>query len=375
MAGIYFHIPFCRQACIYCDFHFSTSLKTKEKIMQAMALEMRMRKDELADENIKSIYFGGGTPSILTAEEIIGLLHECRSVFKVDQEIEITLEANPDDLDRYFLRSLKDAGINRLSIGIQSFDDEELAWMNRAHNSAQASFCLADAKDAGFDNISADLIFATPFTTLESLEKNLDRLCLFNLPHLSCYNLTVEERTVLHKQVKENKVKLIRDEAAEEQFYFIHKYLTGRGYEHYEISNYALPGRYSRHNTSYWQREKYMGIGPAAHSFDGVSRSWNIRSNARYIESMDAKILPSEKEMLSANDKFNEIIFTGLRTQWGVNMDWVKQEFPKQMENAEPIISNLINEGKLLIENNHLLIPISQWIIADGIAAELFAVE
>jgi oxygen-independent coproporphyrinogen-3 oxidase len=374
MAGLYFHIPFCKQACIYCDFHFSTSLEKKSQVLNAMLRELELRKDELQDEIVETLYFGGGTPSLLSGDEIKTFIERSSALFLLDEDAEITLEANPDDLDDNYLHAIRAAGVNRISIGIQSFKEEELSWMNRAHTASQAIRSIEEARKAGFSNISADLIFATPYTSMHSLVKNLDMLCDLSIPHLSCYNLTVEERTLLHKLVKENKAATVPDEASQEQFYFIHHYLLSRGYEHYEISNYAKPEMLSRHNTAYWQRKKYLGIGPAAHSFDGKSRSWNVRSNTKYLQEINAGVLPSEKEILSENDRFNEIVFTGLRTIWGVNMQELIAEFPVQCKEAEAAMKGLLDEGKLVMEKGNLVIPVPYWIVADGIAAELFVV-
>jgi oxygen-independent coproporphyrinogen-3 oxidase len=374
LAGIYIHIPYCKQACIYCDFHFSTTHKNKGELLACIRKEIVLRKDELQNETIETIYFGGGTPSICSAEELAAILETINNNFSVVHDCEITLEANPDDLAQDKITSLKAIGINRLSIGVQSFFEEDLLWMNRAHNALQARACISDALDAGITNISVDLIFATPMLTQAKLEANLEILMGYAIPHLSCYNLTIEEKTNLHHQVKNKKINVVADETAVQQFYFIRKYLQEHGYEHYEISNYAKPGNYSKHNTAYWQREKYLGIGPSAHSYNGVTRSWNIRNNELYIKSITANTLANECEVLSKENMFNEVMLTGLRTQWGVSLPVLEKEFGPQLLIVKSVFDKLIRDEKLQLKGNQITILPPYLVMADSIASELFII-
>ncbi len=374
MSGIYIHIPFCKQACIYCDFHFSTTLKNKAALLTCINKELELRKEELTHEPIQSIYFGGGTPSICTKAELAVLLETINKNYAVDPSCEITLEANPDDLTKVKIDELKSIGINRLSIGVQSFFEEDLVWMHRAHSVKDATACIDHALQGGISNISVDLIFATPLLTDDKLEKNIKILTQLAIPHLSCYNLTIEEKTSLHHLVKLKKVVPVLDEVAVRQFYFIRNHLQQQGYEHYEISNYAKPGSYSKHNTSYWQRKKYLGVGPSAHSYTGYSRSWNIRNNETYIRSLTQNKLPSEMETLTMNNRFNEVLLTGLRTQWGVNLTELKQEFQTQYTSFQNQIIPLVNEAKLIVTEDKLTISPSFLIMADRIASELFII-
>ncbi len=336
--------------------------------------ELLLRKNELEQEMIDTIYFGGGTPSICTPAEIDSILQTINDNYPVAGACEITLEANPDDLSEDKIFGLREAGINRLSLGIQSFYDEDLLWMNRAHNALQAKACLRMVKDAGFTNISADLIFSTPMLTQSKLEENLQILTGYEIPHLSCYNLTVEEKTKLHHEVKNKKISTVPDEAAIAQFYFIRSFLLGQGYEHYEISNYARDGKYSKHNTAYWQRKKYLGVGPAAHSFDGLVRKWNIKNNEEYIRNLVNDQLAYDSETLSPDNIFNEVLLTGLRTQWGVNLPALEKEFSPQFRLAGPILNKMLKEEKLVISQNQITVHPNYLVMADTIASDLFII-
>ncbi|MCX6188826.1 MAG: radical SAM family heme chaperone HemW [Bacteroidetes bacterium] len=374
MAGIYIHIPYCKQACIYCDFHFSTTHKNKSVLLECLKQELILRKEELRHDCIDTIYFGGGTPSICSGDELSSLLETIAQNYLVQNTCEITLEANPDDLTLEKIKDLKRIGINRLSVGVQSFFEEDLNWMHRAHNAQQAHECLSNAQNEGILNLSVDLIFATPLLSDIKLEENLKLLMKHHLPHLSCYNLTIEDKTNLHHQIKTKKMNAVPDETGIRQFYLIRNHLQENGYEHYEISNYAKPGAYSKHNTSYWQRKKYMGIGPSAHSFTGAARSWNVRNNESYIRSLVKNELPSESETLSQNNLFNETLLTGLRTQWGVNLSNLKDEFHAQYRSAEPLVNRMILENQLLLSNDYLILPPPFLIMADNIASSLFII-
>ena len=324
MAGIYIHIPFCKQACYYCNFHFSTSLRRKNELVAALLSEINLRKDYLAGENIETMYFGGGTPSLCTKYEVQSMIESIRNTFNVFADAEVTLEANPDDITDEKLKEWKEAGINRLSIGVQSFFEEDLKWMNRAHTADQADQNLQLARKY-FENISIDLIYGNPLLNNEKWRQNIDRAVAFNIPHLSCYALTVEPKTPLYKMIREERTPDINPDKQSEQFLSLMQWMEEAGYEHYEISNFAKPGYRSRHNSSYWQGRKYIGVGPSAHSFDGKSRQWNVASNNIYIDSINKGIIPCEKEILTLTQKLNEYIMTSLRTIEGLDLDHIER--------------------------------------------------
>ena len=325
--GIYIHIPFCKQKCHYCDFHFSTSLKNKEDLISCLLKEIEIQKSYLNEEIVDTIYFGGGTPSFLDAEEIRRILDKVYAEFSIISNPEITLEGNPDDFTLQKLQELKQAGINRLSIGIQSFNDVDLTWMNRAHNSNQATKCVQDAQSLGFDNITIDLIYGLPEMTIESWKINLQKALDLHVQHISAYNLTVEPGTALHHFVKTGKSQPLNDEAGAEQFELLINTLENNDFKHYEISSFGKEGYFSKHNSSYWKRKFYLGIGPSAHSFNGNTRQWNVANNAKYIKGINAGEVPFELEKLSKNDRYNEYILLGLRTIWGCEFDYIKSEF------------------------------------------------
>ncbi len=329
MAGIYVHIPFCAKACHYCDFHFTTTQYYRSEIISQMVNEIELRKNYLSERKLNTIYFGGGTPSILNEEELNLLLNSIHKNFSVDVNAEITLEANPDDLSIKKLKMLKRTGINRLSIGIQSFRNEDLKWMNRAHNSEQAIAAVKDAAAVGFNNISIDLIYGLPTSTLDDWKKNLEFAVALPVQHLSCYCLTVEEHTPLHHFIKKGKVKEKEDESSSEEFLFTHQFLEANNYHHYEISNYGLENFHSKHNSSYWENEPYLGIGPSAHSFYGNSRQWNIANNIQYLNLMKEGKPFFEKEELTTEQRFNEYLMTGLRTAKGISFKHIETFFGK----------------------------------------------
>lgn len=327
MAGIYFHIPFCKQACHYCNFYFTTSTRFLDSTVPALIQELDLRQSYLNDK-IDTIYFGGGTPSMLTALQLQALIDEVYKRYTVDSDVEITLEANPDNLNYDYLYALKDTEINRLSIGIQSFYDEELQWMNRAHKGAEAHQCLEDCKRLHFDNLNVDLIYGIPISDAERWQSNMEQALQYEPAHFSCYALTVEPRTALAHHIKKGKSPAVRDRAVEEQFYMTHDVLKSHGYEHYEISNYALPGQASKHNSAYWEGAHYLGIGPGAHSFDGRSRSWNIEHLPKYLKAIDARQPLLETEYLSDDDRYNEWVMTSIRLQEGISKQSIYDRFP-----------------------------------------------
>ncbi|MBG7630090.1 MAG: radical SAM family heme chaperone HemW, partial [Bacteroidetes bacterium] len=317
MAGIYLHIPFCKQACYYCDFHFSTSLKRKNDLLKAIERELVMRKEAFGNEKIETIYFGGGTPSILTIVELRSLMDVIYENYEVVKNAEITLEANPDDLSEEKIIELSKTPINRLSIGIQSFFEDDLKFMNRAHTAEESKKSLKSAFQY-FDNITIDLIYGVPKMSNEKWLKNLQLAFEYGVPHISSYALTVEDKTALASFIKSGKVPPVDENLALEHFNILVAETERKGFVHYEISNFGKPNYFSKHNTSYWLGEKYLGVGPSAHSFNGFERSWNVSNNTKYSKSIQENTLPITVEKLSINNRFNECIMTGLRTIWGV---------------------------------------------------------
>ena len=376
MSGIYIHIPFCKQACHYCDFHFSTSMKKKDEMVLALAKELQLRKDEFQFDAefpcIETIYFGGGTPSVLTVKEIQLLIDTVRQNYSVSQNPEITLEANPDDLSEENLTAFAAIGINRLSIGIQSFFEEDLKLMHRAHDSAQAKKCL-ELATRYFDNISLDLIYGIPGMTNERWRQNIETALSFGIPHISSYALTVEPKTALNKLIQTGKVAEPKDEVAQEHFMILVETLEAKGFLHYELSNFGKENYFSRNNSAYWLGKKYLGIGPSAHSYDGVSRSWNIANNALYLKAIQKGELPREVELLSQEDRYNEYIMTGLRTIWGVSLVRIEQEFgPDYLNYLKQQSQKFISDGLLIITDGILKPTLKGKFLTDGIASDLF---
>ena len=369
--GIYIHIPFCKQKCHYCDFHFSTSLKNKNDLITALITEIGLQKDYLNQKPVETIYFGGGTPSFLDSAEIRRILDKVYAEFDVISNPEITLEGNPDDFTFDKLQELKQAGINRLSIGIQSFNDADLTWMNRAHNSNQATKCVQDAQCLGFDNITIDLIYGLPEMTIEAWKINLQKALDLDVQHISAYNLTVEPGTALHHLVKTGKSKPLSDEAGAEQFEVLINTLESSNFEHYEISSFGKKGYFSKHNSSYWKRKFYLGIGPSAHSFNGNTRQWNVANNAKYIKAIKDGEVPFELEELSKNDRYNEYVLLGLRTIWGCEFDYVKSEFGEEwLLNLKEQLFNYSDQ--INIDEQSFSLNQKGKAFADHIASELF---
>jgi oxygen-independent coproporphyrinogen III oxidase len=371
LAGIYIHIPFCKQACHYCNFHFSTSLRYKNELIAALLKEMELQQEYLSGEMIETIYIGGGTPSLCSQQELESIFSKIHSLFKVSHNAEITLEANPDDISKDKLIEWKEAGINRLSIGIQSFFDEDLLWMNRAHNVQQAIDNLQLAIE-NFKNITIDLIYGTPELSNDRWKQNVEMALSFNVPHLSCYALTVEPKTPLDKLIRQHKSPDINPDKQSEQFLLLMQWMAAAGYEHYEISNFAKPGFRSRHNSSYWQGKNYIGFGPSAHSFDGNSRWWNVANNNQYIEAINKGIVPFEKEELTATQKLNEYIMISLRTMEGLNLSKVSDAVRHELLSTS---KKYIENGLMKVENDYLKLTNKGKLLADGIASDLFSVN
>jgi oxygen-independent coproporphyrinogen-3 oxidase len=368
MAGIYVHIPFCRQACFYCNFHFVTSLTYKNELLNALLRETEMQKDFLEGETIETIYFGGGTPSILHISDLELQLDKIRSLFTIQEGSEITIEANPDDITKEKLIGWKKIGINRLSIGVQSFFDDDLQWMNRAHSAKQAIDNLSLATEH-FENITIDLIYGTPGLTDDKWKQNVEKAFAYNIPHLSCYALTVEPKTPLQKMINEKKMENVNPDRQSSQFLLLMQWMQDAGYEHYEISNFSKPGFRSRHNSAYWEGRKYLGLGPAAHSFNGESRQWNISNNNNYIESIRRGILPIEKEILSPVQQLNEYIMTSLRTIEGLDLKKISENKKHELINES---KKFIERGLIKEKNECLILTKEGKLLADGIAADLF---
>lgn len=370
MSGIYFHIPFCRQACHYCNFHFSTSLQQKDEMVGALAKEVMLVPDH---ETIDTIYFGGGTPSLLNAEEIKKLLDSVYKKHSVSKDVEITLEANPDDINEGKLAAWKSIGINRFSIGIQSFNQAELEWMNRAHTAEHAMECIRLVKDAGFQNYSVDLIYGTPGLSDADWKRNVQTVVDQDVPHISCYGLTVEPNTALQKMISLKKKEEVDPGKAASQYLLLMDWLADAGYQHYEISNFAKPGLRSKHNSSYWQGRTYIGIGPSAHSFDGRSRRWNVSNNSLYIRSVQKNIIPYEEENLSDVQRLNEYIMISLRTMEGIDLRFIEKTFGTQrVTQLQAATRKYVNNYKVQTENYRLILTREGKLFADGIAADLF---
>lgn len=362
MSGIYLHIPFCKKACHYCDFHFSTSLALKDEMISAISKEIELRTEK--GEQIETIYFGGGTPSLLSKEEISIILNTIHKHFRLSENVQITLEANPDDLTRNKLEELKQAGIDRLSIGVQSFFEEDLSWMNRSHNSTQAIQSLMDAREIGFSELNLDLIFGFPLLSDEKWQMNIERALSFGIQHISAYSMTVEDKTALAYQIAKGQTAQMEEGQAARQYKQLMTTLGNQGWEHYEISNFCLPGYRSKHNTSYWQNKNYIGIGPSAHGYKHPTRYWNIANNAAYIKQLNNGELASEQETLNKDDQYNEYLMTRLRLKEGIvkddflkfnsEKDWTfliqqSAEYSQYFETSD-IYLRLNQEGKLLAD-------------------------
>ena len=374
MSGIYIHIPFCKKACHYCNFHFSTNQNSKSSFIKALSKELRLRSFEYESNKIQTIYFGGGTPTVLQISELTSILDVVYEFYNVSETPEITLEANPDDLDLEKIVTLSKTKINRLSIGIQSFHGTDLVAMNRAHSAYQAKKCL-DLATRYFDNITIDLMFGMPTMSMDLWRENLQIAFGFGIKHLSCYAMTVEPQTALEHFIKKGSHPPMDDELAANHFKVIIEETSKQGFIHYETCSFGKPDYFSKHNTSYWLGKTYLGVGPSAHSFNGKKRSWNISNNSKYIKSIEASILPSESEILSIENKFNEYIMTGLRTMWGVSLQIIETEYgPKIKDQLLENATKLLKSDFLVIEDQHLKVTTTGKFLSDGIASELFLV-
>lgn len=374
MAGIYIHIPYCKQKCSYCDYHFSTNFNSKEQMVQAIVQELILRKNE-CNEAIETIYFGGGTPSVLTLDELNLIFSTIFDHYSIAENPEITLEANPDDLSELKIKALKSTPINRFSIGVQSFFEEDLRQMNRAHRAEEALTAVKMVQNAGFENITIDLIYGSQTTTDEMWRENLQIALDLQVPHISSYVLTVEDKTLLQHQIVSGKIPDIDEFKQARHFEILVKTLLDNGFEQYEISNFSKPNCRSRHNSNYWNGHLYLGIGPSAHSYDGKNRSWNMSNNSIYIKKILSGELPSEFEQLSAEDRFNELLMIKFRTVEGLDLQQIQQEFPINFyeDLMQELMIHLDNQT-VAIHENHLVLTTKGKFLADGIAGDLFRI-
>lgn len=373
MAGIYIHIPFCRQKCHYCNFFSVATTRWKVPYIEALLKEIELRKDYLDGETVKTIYLGGGTPSLLQTNELIRIFDQIYRHFPVDPQAEITLEANPDDITEISAREWKNTPVNRLSIGVQSFFDDDLLYLNRVHNSGQVFQAIDDARKAGFDNLTIDLIYGIPTLSDQKWIKNLEYFFASDIPHLSAYSLTVEQKTPLDLLIRKGKYARLDDQQSIGHFKILLEQARQNGFIHYEISNFAREGHYSRHNSLYWLGGHYLGLGPSAHSYNGYSRQWNVSNITKYIQLDDFHTTVEEKEILTPNQRYNEYVMTSLRTIWGCDTMHILNVFGRDYE------SDFIRNAQKYLENNHLYCDGSKYFLtdegklfADGIAAGLF---
>lgn len=375
MAGIYIHIPFCKKACNYCDFHFSTKLSYKQAMVDAICKEIQNRVEEI-DDAFSSVYFGGGTPSLLTHQQLKQILHTVYSLFSIAPDAEITLEANPDDMTTEALHSWLDLGVNRLSVGIQSFNQSQLNWMNRAHTAQESLACVANAAKIGFKNFSVDLIYGLPNLTNKQWEMEINQALSLGVNHLSTYCLTVENKTALANLVKTGKVTPLSDEKQSEQFMLLTNMLAENGWDHYEISNSCKSNNYAKHNTAYWQRKNYLGIGPSAHSYNGKQRKWNIANNQQYIKRINDNETAFEIENLTVADQINEYILTGLRTKWGISLTTLLNNWQFAIpSNEQQSINKWCSKGLMFKHDNILTLTKEGRLYADQMASELFVLN
>jgi len=373
MAGIYIHIPFCKQACHYCDFHFSTSLSLKKKLVLAIIEEIKMQRDFLSSEKIETIYFGGGTPSLLSPAELIGILNTIKSIHAVDNNAEITLEANPDDLSITNLNIFKSSGINRLSIGVQSFHNSHLNFLNRAHDHTEAINSIKNARKVGFNNISIDLIYGIPHTNDDLWIEDVETALELDIEHISAYCLTIEDKTVFGNWLKKGKIKAIEDEYAAQQYEIMLQKFKIKGYEQYEISNFSKPEYHSRHNRNYWFQVPYLGIGPGAHSFSKKLRQYNVSNNPIYIKAITSGQIPATFDQLEPKDSINERIMISLRTKWGLDLIQLKKEYGYDLlAEQSKYVTELQSDGLAQINKNRLILNERGKLLADYISSELF---
>ena len=371
MAGLYIHIPFCKQACHYCDFHFSTNQDQRTRLCQAIAKEINLQHSYLDNEPIHTLYFGGGTPSLLSGEELNIIFESVHSHFVVDDDAEVTMEVNPDDLTTDKLKELKNFGVNRLSVGIQSFNNPTLTFFNRAHSGEQAIESIHRARTAGFDNISIDLIYSVPGQAEDIWKKDIEQAVALQPEHISSYSLTIEEKTAFGKWQKTGRIKPLDENKAVADFEVLMDMLNSSGYEHYEISNFSKPGFHSKHNSSYWRQRKYLGLGPSAHSYNGKTRQFNVANNSHYINAIIKGEVPFEIEQLSRENKINEYIITTLRTKWGCDLSYLEKNFGYSIFET-PILQKLLVQELIVLNKTIMTLTKKGKMLADQVAIELF---
>ena len=373
MAGLYLHIPFCRKACHYCNFHFSTDLSYVERMVNAICDEIELTADYLQIDTLETIYFGGGTPSVLSPNQLNQILSKVHNHYTITNNVEVTFEANPEDLTLEYCNELKSVGINRLSVGLQSFIADDLSFMNRSHDLNQARTALQHVRLANIDQLCTDLMFGLINSNMNQWQNNLSELVKYEPDHISCYNLTIEEQTAFHKWNRQGKIKILEETLQFDQFIQAHEFLTGQGYDHYEISNFSLPGCRSRHNSAYWDHAKYLGVGPGAHSFDGTTRSWNPSNNQKYLRSIEEGTLTKEQEVLSDQNLYNETIMLCLRQAKGIKVSEVSTTFDNRiMQHFKLQADKLIMQGLLIDDDTHYRLGIDNWYLADHISEQLF---
>jgi len=376
MAGVYFHIPYCKQFCHYCDFHKELYNSKPKNLFEAINKEIELQKDYLDNDEVDTIYFGGGTPSILPPEQILSFIDKVKKNHPVNNDIEITLEANPDDLSSDYLKELKINGINRISIGIQSFFDNELKILNRRHTATQSADSVKHSIEAGFRNVSIDLMYGIPGSDYKLWKKTIEKAIELPVQHISAYHLTIEPGTVFASYLKKGKIKLMEEEKSVEQFRELISTLEANGFTHYEISNFCREGYFSQHNTNYWKQKKYIGIGPSAHSFDGSTRQWNISDNKKYIDSLAKNKIPCRMERLDEKTRYNEYILTSLRTMWGADLKYIEEAFSKEARDYCVSLSNrFIDYGMLEKREENLVLTQQGKFISDNIISELLMIE
>ena len=374
MAGIYIHIPFCKKACHYCDFHFSTSLKYKSDMLNAIMKELVLQQAYLNTTTLESIYFGGGTPSLLTQTELTQIFDVITKLYQIANNAEITLEANPDDLTSRKLSELAQTPINRLSIGIQSFHDEDLQWMNRSHNAHEATNSIKRAQDTGFDNLTIDLIYGYPLLSDTKWIQNINQATSLAIPHISAYCITVEQGTALAHLINNKQQATIIDEQGANQLLLAMDLLERKGFEQYEISNFCQTNKQGKHNANYWKQQKYVGIGPSAHSYNGTTRQWNIKNNLKYIESISKDLIPAEIETLSIENRLNEYMMTSLRTSWGMDLNKIHVNFGEQEnDRIRESLTTFKENNWINIEADTVTLTKQGKLFADYISASLFA--
>ena len=376
MSGIYFHIPFCKQLCHYCAFHKNISLQAMDEMLECMKKELKLRKDYLDHSSISTIYFGGGTPSVYQPDQIESLIDEVAKYWNIDSNAEITLEANPDDLDRNYLDQLRKSSVNRLSVGIQSFHDEDLILMNRRHTGKQAFETIKRAQDYGFDNISVDQIYGVPGLSMEKWQENLDLVFDLNIQHISSYHLMYDPDTVFARKLEKGQLIEVDEEESFNQFKYLITEARRNGFIHYEISNFCKEGYISRHNSSYWQQKQYLGVGPSAHSYNNREREWNIAHNYKYMKAINEGTSFSEKEVLGFHDHFNDFVLTSLRTYWGMDLEQVRKQFGEEFhQHCLKKTTKYIKSGHIRQEGNSIILTDKGVFVSNDIMSDFFWVN